>query len=382
MLFKNLLPAAAFVTGATAASLSDVLASQNSTLSTLNSLLASNPDIVKTLSDASDITLLAPSNDALSKFLSNPSNAATVVSQTGLLDALLSYHVLNGTLYASNFTNSSIFVPTWLSNSSYANVTGGQVVEASLTNGSNVTFWSALKQNSTVSQANLNFTGGTLHIIDTVLSIPGDLNSTLVASNLTSADGALQKAGSDLTSKLAGLHNVTVFVPSNSAFSDIANIAGNWTSNQVADILNYHIIDGTVDYSTLFKNNTQAATLGGGNVTFTVDNGTIFVDSARIIEKDVLLSNGVLHVIDGVLNPKNTTAKPNTSGSTDAPAFSGASAASNSVPFTSGVPTPTTTVPAATGVSSSKSTGLAIPIQTGAVGYAALFGGAAILANL
>lgn len=302
MLFKNILPAAAFAAVASAASLSDVLASQNSTLSTLNSLLASNPDIVKTLSDASDITLLAPSNDALSKFLSNPSNAATVVSQAGLLDALLSYHVLNGTLYASNFTNSSIFVPTWLSNSSYANVTGGQVVEASLTNGSNVTFWSALKQNSTVSQANLNFTGGTLHIIDTVLSIPGDLNSTLVAANLTSADGALKKAGSDLTSKLAGLHNVTVFVPSNSAFSDISNIASNWTSSQVADILDYHIIDGTVDYSILFKNNTQAATLGGGNVTFTVDNGTIFVDSARIIEKDVLLSNGVLHVIDGYVH--------------------------------------------------------------------------------
>lgn len=301
MLFKNLLPAATLVAGATATSLSDVLSSQNSSLSTLNSLLASQPDIIKTLDDASNITVLAPSNDALSKFLSNPINAATVASQPSLLDALLSYHVLNGTWYTSNFTNLSVFLPTWLSNSSYANVTGGQVVEASLTGGGsgNVTFWSALKQNSTVAQSNLNFTGGTLHIIDTVLSIPSDLNSTLVAANLTSADGALQKAGSDLTSKLAGLHNVTVFVPSNSAFSDIANIAANWTSSQVDDILNYHIIDRAVDYSALLQNNTQAATLGGGNLTFTVDNGTIFVDSARIIEKDVLLSNGVLHVIDG-----------------------------------------------------------------------------------
>ncbi|CAK7233261.1 hypothetical protein SBRCBS47491_008548 [Sporothrix bragantina] len=380
MLFKTLLPTAALVAGASAASLGDVLSAQNSTLSTLNGLLSSNPDIVKVLDDASDITVLAPSNDALSKFLSNPDNAASVVSNPGLISALLSYHVLNGTWYTSNFTNTSTFLPTWLSNSSYANVTGGQVVEAALDN-NNVTFWSALKQNTTVSQANLNFTGGTLHIVDTVLSIPGDLNSTLVAANLTSADGALAKAGTDLTSQLAGLKNVTVFVPSNSAFAAIANIAGNWTSSQVVDVLKYHVIDGTVDYSTLLKNNTQAATLGGANVTFTVDNGTIFVDSARIVEKDVLINNGVVHVIDGVLNPQNTTAKPNTSGSSDAPAFSGATGGSNSVPFTSGVATPTSKVPAATGATSS-STGLAVPLQTGAAGFAALFGGAAILLNM
>ncbi|CAK7232272.1 hypothetical protein SEUCBS140593_008205 [Sporothrix eucalyptigena] len=381
MLFKTFLPTVALVASASAASLSDVLTAQNSSLSTLNSLLASNPDIVKVLDNASNITVLAPSNDALSKFLANPSNTAAVVSDPSLINALLSYHVINGTWYNTSFTNTSVFLPTWLSNSSYANVTGGQVVEAALDN-NNVTFWSALKQNTTISTPNLNFTGGTLHIVDSVLSIPGDLNSTLVAANLTSADGALAKAGTDLTSQLAGLKNVTVFVPSNSAFAAIANIAANWSNTQVEDILKYHIVDGTVDYSTLVQNNTQADTLGGGKLSFTVDNGTIFVDSARIIEKDVLINNGVLHVIDGVLNPQNTTAKPNTSGTTDAPAFTGATAGTNSVPFTSGVPTPTTTVPAATAASSSKSSGLAMPLQTGAAGYAALFGGAAILMNM
>lgn len=48
-----------------------------------------------------------------------------------------------------------------------------------------------------------------------------------------------------------------------------------------------------------------------------------------------------MHVIDAVLNPNNTSAKPNPSMSTAAVQFSGASSAS-SVPLTSGVMAATT----------------------------------------
>lgn len=51
--------------------------------------------------------------------------------------ALLSYHVLKGTYYASNFTSAAapLFVPTLLTNVSYTNVTGGQRVEAAVMDG-------------------------------------------------------------------------------------------------------------------------------------------------------------------------------------------------------------------------------------------------------
>ena len=95
-----------------------------------------------------------------------------------------------------------------------------------------------------------------------------------------------------------------------------------------------------------------------------------------------------------VLNPLNPDAKPNVSASTQKPAFSGVSSASN-VPFTSGIPTPSSAIanPTATasgtggasasgaGTSSSKS-GIAMPMKTGAVGVAALFGGAAVMMNM
>jgi hypothetical protein len=69
-----------------------------------------------------------------------------------------------------------------------------------------------------------------------------------------------------------------------------------------------------------------------------------------------------------------------TNASVGSVAFSGASSVSVA-PFTSGVPSASTSIASrATATSSSKAGGA--PMVTGAVGAAALFGGAAFLANL
>ncbi len=91
--------------------------------------------------------------------------------------------------------------------------------------------------------------------------------------------------------------------------------------------------------------------------------------------------------LPSVLNPDNT-ALPDPNASVGKPAYSGASSAdSDNVPFTKGVPTPTSVVPAATGTkppptSSTTAAAAMAAVQSGAVGMVALFGGAAILANL
>jgi hypothetical protein len=64
----------------------------------------------------------------------------------------LQYHVLNGTYAANAVTNTSAFIPTALTNPAFANVTGGQRVQAVLVN-NNVTFYSGLLANSSVVQA-------------------------------------------------------------------------------------------------------------------------------------------------------------------------------------------------------------------------------------
>lgn len=73
MHFKNILLAAfAGVCSVQAQSIVDIL-NNTPELSTLKSLVTMFPDLVDTLSSAREITVVAPSNDAFQKFLSeNP----------------------------------------------------------------------------------------------------------------------------------------------------------------------------------------------------------------------------------------------------------------------------------------------------------------------
>ncbi|KAK7212885.1 hypothetical protein V2G26_020063 [Clonostachys chloroleuca] len=356
--------------------LTQALQSANSSLSTLTGLIATQNGTLELLNSLTDITILAPNNDALKTFLGNTSVSDISPEQIG---AILSYHVLNGTYYSDNVTDTPSFLPTLLNATEFTNVTGGQVVEAIKTD-NNVTFLSGFRKQSNVTQANITFTGGVIHIIDEVLTIPLNLSATAIEANLTAAAGALTAA--NLTEPLDQATNITVFAPLNQGFADIANILQNISSNDLSTVLQYHVLEGVVAYSTDFQNGTLE-TAGGETLNVTVLGSDVYVDSAKVVQPDVLIANGVVHVIDRVLNPNAASGNdttPNTS--TTAPAFSGASTLSNGgIPFTSGVPAPTSTQTNLGGVASTSSSEQAGARVTAMVGMGALFGGAAILGN-
>jgi uncharacterized surface protein with fasciclin (FAS1) repeats len=114
-------------------------------------LITAQPDLVAALSSAQNITILAPNNAALGA-LTNSSAGMALATNPSAVAALLTYHVLNATVTAADITNMTAFVPTLLSNATYANVTGGQVVGAR-TNGSAVGIYSGLLSESNVVQA-------------------------------------------------------------------------------------------------------------------------------------------------------------------------------------------------------------------------------------
>lgn len=356
------------------ASLTDAINSANGSLSTLSTLLQGQTETLNQLGGASNITLLAPSNDALSDYLGNMS--LTDIDPSDIA-ALLSYHVLNGTYMADNITDTAAFVPTLLTNEQYANVTGGQVVEAMKADDV-VSFYSGLRKQSNVSQADIEFSGGVIHVIDQVLTIPFNLSTTAIESNLTAAAGALTAA--NLTDSLDTARDITVFVPTTSAFSDIASALQNISTQDLTAVLGYHVIEGQVLYSTDLENGTQT-TLSGEDVNISVLDGSVYVDKAKVVQPDVLIANGVVHVIDIVLNPNATSNDTTPNTSTTAPAFSGASSLSD-MPFTSGVPSPTGTQSTLPGnVASTTDSQQAGPRATAMVGMGALLGGAAVLAN-
>lgn len=96
--------------------------SDSPSLSTLANLLGQYPDLIETLSGASDITILAPTNDALAQLPEGLSE--------DFVRAVLTYHVLNGEFPSDAFSSEKAFAHTFLTDENYANVTGGQVVAA------------------------------------------------------------------------------------------------------------------------------------------------------------------------------------------------------------------------------------------------------------
>lgn len=126
--------------------------SSNPNLSNLTQFLGLYPQVVAQLANLTNITLLAPNNDAFTKLLASPAGAQINAQDTPLINALLSYHVLEGTYLSSTITSKPAFAPTVLMNPAYTNLTSGQRVEA-VTSGKEVVFYSGLLTNSTVTQA-------------------------------------------------------------------------------------------------------------------------------------------------------------------------------------------------------------------------------------
>lgn len=191
MQLKQLVSSLALASTVSAQALTDVI-SQTPELSTLGALLTAYPAVAQTLASASNITVLAPSNTAFSAFLTSAVNAS-IAADAGLVPAVLSYHVLSGTIRSTEIPTTPAFPKTLLTNATYTNVTGGQVVKAQAVNGG-VTFTSGLLKQSNVTTADVTFSGGVVHIIDSVLTIPESASSTATAANLTALAGALTQA--------------------------------------------------------------------------------------------------------------------------------------------------------------------------------------------
>ncbi|KAL8377487.1 hypothetical protein RB595_008253 [Gaeumannomyces hyphopodioides] len=316
--------------------LATALASQ-SDLTNLLAILGTQPTFLAQLSLAQNVTFLAPNNAAMDAFLNGPN--ATPANQTNAVGvaALLSYHVLNGTFYDADINDRTVLVNTALNLAPYSNITGGQRVLMSRTDG-NATITSGRMDMARIVTSNVNFTGGTIHVINRVLTVPLNDTRTMMDMNLTAAVGAMRRAS--VANRVDTRRDVTMFVPSNEAFNRIGSLESNLSTEQLASIMNYHVVDGQLPLYMSQLRNQSVSTLNGAQLTFTNNSGVMFVNGARIVQPNVLTNNGVMYVIDNVLNPESTSARPAASATTGSPAFADATNGPSGVPFTSGIAGP------------------------------------------
>ena len=136
---------------------------------------------------------------------------------------------------------------------------------------------------------------------------PGGKNivdTAIAAGNFKTLVTALQTTG--LVNTLKGKGPFTVFAPTDAAFAKIPKdqlIALMANKTELTNLLNYHVVLGEV-MSTDFKNGMVVRTVQGENLTFTLANGGVMIENAKVVQADIVCANGVIHVIDVVLIPK------------------------------------------------------------------------------
>ncbi|KAH7903339.1 FAS1 domain-containing protein [Hygrophoropsis aurantiaca] len=230
-------------------------------------------------------------NGTVSNLLGNPS---TILP-------LLSYHLIK-----SPVSNSSIpLSPTHIivSTALIASLENNRSQVLVLTKDSNGTIH-VLNQPSDVTltpSSGITFAGNSYgwSSVSDLLVAPTTLSATLPSYNITTF--ANDAVTSGITDTLENLQGLTIFVPQDSAFSSAASTLSHLNSSELASVLSGHVINGTLYSPQLTSGQTtmnfagQTLTVTGSNVSLTGGN------TANILTSDVLLQNGVVHIIDNVL---------------------------------------------------------------------------------
>ncbi|KAG8729065.1 hypothetical protein FRC12_021287 [Ceratobasidium sp. 428] len=252
-------------------------------------------------------TVFAPSNAA---FADVPSN---VSSNSNLLTSILSYHVLDGHFNASDFATAPnhTIARTFLNSSDLVSLEGNrsQVIVADRAENGSVTILE-LARNTTVVNTT-TYENLIVHVINSVLTPPLSISKTAAAAGLSGLTGAL--GATNLTAPLEAAHGITIFAPSNAAFTAALAALGSQAQNAslISSVLANHVINGTSVYSTGLSSQSFASA-GGQPFTFSTNSSGAFVTSgqtsARIVRADIPVKNGVVHLIDNVL--ANTASDP------------------------------------------------------------------------
>jgi uncharacterized surface protein with fasciclin (FAS1) repeats len=138
----------------------------------------------------------------------------------------------------------------------------------------------------------------------------GDVVDTAVkAGQFKTLAAALNAAG--LVSTLKGPGPFTVFAPTDAAFAKlpkgtVEDLLKPENKAKLTAILTYHVVPGKVMAADVAKLS-SAKTVQGGTLAVQAKGGAVTVDGATVTSADIAASNGVIHVIDTVLMPKQET---------------------------------------------------------------------------
>jgi uncharacterized surface protein with fasciclin (FAS1) repeats len=111
----------------------------------------------------------------------------------------------------------------------------------------------------------------------------------------------------DLVDALSNAGPFTVFAPTNAAFDKlpagtVEGLMKEDKKSDLQDILQYHVYVGIIKPE-MMQDGQTLNQVNGGNITISKKDGKTVINNSATIVASIPASNGIIHVIDGVLLP-------------------------------------------------------------------------------
>jgi uncharacterized surface protein with fasciclin (FAS1) repeats len=134
------------------------------------------------------------------------------------------------------------------------------------------------------------------------------VDTAVAAGSFKTLAAALKAAG--LIDTLKGPGPFTVFAPTDEAFAKlpagtVETLLKPENKARLTRILTSHVVAGKVMAADAAKL-TSARAVSGDTLKIAASGGGVTIDKAKVVTADVAASNGVIHVIDTVILPKDS----------------------------------------------------------------------------
>ena len=262
--------------------------------------------LVDALSDSSaSLTVFAPTEEAFAALPEGTLDA--LLADPDALAGVLTYHVLGSSVDASAALG---LAPT--------------TVET--LNGNDIAVTKRDDENlyvnlSKVVDYDIEASNGVIHVIDSVLLPPDLTPSTMTIAEIAQADGNFDTLVEALTAaNLVGTVNdpdasLTVFAPTDAAFEELGDAALNYLLNNpeiLESTLLYHVVAGAElsSIDAIAAAGTSLTMANDDEATISLGETGLMIEGANIVTTDIVASNGIIHVIDVVLEAPSATGAP------------------------------------------------------------------------
>jgi uncharacterized surface protein with fasciclin (FAS1) repeats len=165
---------------------------------------------------------------------------------------------------------------------------------------------------SKVVDYDIEASNGVIHVVDSVLLPPDLTPSTMTVAEIASSNDDFETLVAAATAaNLVGTLNdpdasLTVFAPTDAAFEALGDATLNYLLNNL-DVLEstllYHVVAGAElsSIDAIAAAGSAVDMANGDQATISLGDSGLMIESANIVVTDIVASNGIIHVIDSVL---------------------------------------------------------------------------------